>query len=122
MSEGDITKKGWTSTVSFGDVTAFAGIKTGLVWSRGLESLSKMVLTWCLTSGITTTEYRLEVLANAEGTMGVQNERIIPNSQNLLLSSSGNLFENLFSRGIRNMISNHDSLALHDVRGHNLNV
>jgi hypothetical protein len=65
MSDGHMTKKGWTSTVSFGDVTAFAGIKTGLAWSRGRVSLSRIVLTCCLTSGITTTEYRLESLAAA---------------------------------------------------------
>jgi hypothetical protein len=63
ISEGHTTKKGWTSMVSFGDVTALAGIKTGLAWSRGLESFSWIVLTCCFTSDITTTEYRLEMSA-----------------------------------------------------------
>jgi hypothetical protein len=60
MSDGHMTKNGWTSTVSFGEVTAFAGSKTCRPRGRRFVSLSKMDRTCCLTSGHTTTEYRLK--------------------------------------------------------------
>jgi hypothetical protein len=55
ISDGQITKNGWTSRVSFGEVTVFAGSKTGLEWVRGCLSLASKLSTWFLTSGMTET-------------------------------------------------------------------
>jgi len=63
MSEGDKTTNGWTSTVSRGEVIAFAGKRTGLAAERRCLKRETMLSMHVRTSGRAGTAFFLDFIS-----------------------------------------------------------
>jgi hypothetical protein len=112
ISDGQMTMKGCTSTVSRGDVIAFAGSRTGLECVFVCLNLARMLSMCVRISGKIGCCCRLGRVSFHTNRNGQVNTPLISHVEDMLLRPNGDFPEDLLTSMLRDVVSNHNAVRL----------